>query len=71
MTIGFEDAAGATARRAATARDLLSVDGIDGVNLSGPASTTGEADRLAVMRAVAERLRTPARPIVTASQGPR
>jgi 5,10-methylenetetrahydrofolate reductase len=56
-------------RAVSAARDLLSVDGVEGVNLSGPASTNGDADRLAVMRAVAERLRTPVRPTVASTQG--
>ena len=40
----------------ATARRFLAVDGVDGVDLSGPASTVSAAERVAVMRAVAERL---------------
>ena len=40
------------------ARAFLSVDGVCGVDLSGPASTASEGDRVAVMRAIAERLRT-------------
>jgi 5,10-methylenetetrahydrofolate reductase len=39
------------------ARAFLAVDGVCGVDLSGPGSTEGEADRVAVMRAVAERLK--------------
>ncbi|UDY38090.1 methylenetetrahydrofolate reductase C-terminal domain-containing protein [Dermatobacter hominis] len=41
----------------AEARAFLAVEGVEGVNLSGPASTHGAAERAAVMRAVTERLR--------------
>jgi methylenetetrahydrofolate reductase (NADPH) len=44
-------------RTVAEARALLQVDGVDGIDLSGPAATTSAADRVAVMRAIAERLR--------------
>lgn len=47
------------AQAVAAARTHLAVDGVDGINLSGPASTAGPADRAAVMRAVAEQIRTP------------
>ena len=39
------------------ARAVLAVDGVDGVNLSGPASTTSSEERAAIMRAVSEQLR--------------
>ena len=41
----------------ARAESLLAVDGIDGINLSGPASTQSVHERADVMRFVAERLR--------------
>jgi len=45
-----------------SARQALAVDGIDAVDLSGPASTASDAERVAVMRAVAERVRVDAVP---------
>ena len=46
------------AHAVAAARTFLAVDGVDGINLSGSASTTGPDDRPAIMRAVAEQIRT-------------
>lgn len=40
------------------ARAFLEIDGVDGVDLSGPGSSEGPVDRAAVMRAVAERIRS-------------
>jgi 5,10-methylenetetrahydrofolate reductase len=45
------------ARAVDAARAVLAVDGVDGVNLSGPASSDGPVERASVMRAVAEELR--------------
>ena len=39
------------------ATSLLSLPGVDGINLSGPASTKGEAERASVMREITSRLR--------------
>jgi 5,10-methylenetetrahydrofolate reductase len=47
------------AHAVAAARTFLAIDGVDGVNLSGPASSAGPAERAGVMRAVAEQLRVP------------
>lgn len=47
------------AHAVAAARTLLALDGVDGINLSGPGSTSGPGDRVAVMRAVAEQIRAP------------
>ena len=56
--VGAPDPVAAGIERAVdVARSLLAVDGVDGVNLSGPASTRSEADRVAVVRAIADRLR--------------
>ncbi len=44
----------------AAARTFLAIDGVDGVNLSGPASSSGPADRADVMRSVAEQIRVAA-----------
>jgi hypothetical protein len=43
----------------ATARRLLAVDGVEGVDLSGPGSSDGPTQRAEVMRAVADQLRPP------------
>ena len=45
------------AHAVAAARAVLEVDGVDGVDLSGPGSSQGPAERAAVMREVAEQLR--------------
>ena len=47
------------AQAVAAARTFLAIDGVDGINLSGSASTAGPDDRPAIMRAVAEQIRTP------------
>jgi 5,10-methylenetetrahydrofolate reductase len=43
-------------RAAAAARDAVRLAGVDGVNLSGPASTAGPVERAAVLRAVMEEI---------------
>lgn len=43
-------------RAVAQARHFLAVDGVEGVDLSGPAATTSPAERVRVMREVAQRL---------------
>lgn len=44
-------------RAIAQAQQCLAVEGVEGINLSGAASTAATVDRVAVMRTVAERLR--------------
>jgi 5,10-methylenetetrahydrofolate reductase len=59
---GPDPRAAGIAHAVAAARAFLEVDGVDGVDLSGPASSAGPVERAAVMREVAEQLRVPGRP---------